>query len=167
MVSFPCSTFCPEVPAIYHCVITGTTSRWRVSGGGVTNGEVTYLSAEAIGLIKSVSNSFTANKTGSNSLSLNFTAEIEYNNNVTVECLDLDNNTVNGRQCTITLEGKNNTLANNIVIIDRQVLPLPVLVHCLILLLVLHQLLSPGHHLQNNVLIIIVLLSLTRTQTNK
>ena len=116
MVSFPCLTFCPEVPAIYHCVITGTTSRWRINGG-VSNGEITYLSNEDIGLLKQVSSSFTANKTGSNSLSLNFTAEIEYNNSVTVECLDLDDNTVNGRQCTIILEGKNKTLTNNIVIL--------------------------------------------------
>ena len=87
-------------------MITGTASRWRVNGGGVINNEVTYIPNEDIGLIKTVTNSFTANKTGSNSLSLSFTAKVEYNNSVTVECLDLDNNTVNGIQCTLTLDGK-------------------------------------------------------------
>ena len=29
---FPCPTFCPEVSAIYHCVITSAIARWAVSG---------------------------------------------------------------------------------------------------------------------------------------
>ena len=106
VVSFPCPTFCPEVPAIYHCVITSSLARWTVSGS--VSGTNSFGAADAIGSTKPVGSSFTAIKTSSNSFSLNFTANVEFNNSVTVECRDLadGNSTTNSRQCTIELEGK-------------------------------------------------------------
>ena len=106
MVSFSCPTFCPEVPAIYHCVITSAVARWRVSGS--VSGVNSFGAADAIGHTLPVGSFFTANKTGSNSSNLNFIANVEFNNNVTVECRDLNdgNSSTNSRQCTIELVGK-------------------------------------------------------------
>ena len=106
LVSFPCPTFCPEVPAVYHCVITSALSRWEVSGS--VSGVTSFGAGDAIGHTLSVGSSFTANKTGSTSFSLNFTANVEFNNSVTVECRDQadGNSNTNSRQCTIILEGK-------------------------------------------------------------
>ena len=86
VVSFPCQTFCPEVPAIYHCVITSAQARWDVSGS--VSGVNSFGAADPIGHTLPVVSSFTANKTGSTSFSLNFTANVEFNNSVTVECRD-------------------------------------------------------------------------------
>ena len=106
VVSFPCLTFCPEVPAIYHCVITSTLARLTVSGS--VSGANSFGAADAIGHTLPISSSFTANKTGSNSFSLNFIANVEFNNSVTVECQDManGNSNTNSRLCTIKLEGK-------------------------------------------------------------
>ena len=102
MVSFPCPTFCPEVPAIYHCVITSAVSRWTVSGS--VSGTNSFSAVNAIGHTLPVGSFFTANKTGSHSFSLTFKANIDFNNSVTVECRDLDL-ADDSRQCTIELEG--------------------------------------------------------------
>ena len=106
MVSLSCPTFCPEVPAIYHCVITSALARWDVSGS--VSGTNTYLASDPVGMIKSVGSSFTANKTGSTSFSLNFIAEAQFNNSVNVTCSDAAdaNINTNSRQCTVELEGK-------------------------------------------------------------
>ena len=58
-------------------------------------------------MIRSVGSSFTANKTGSTSFSLNFIAEVQFNNSVNVTCSDTTdaNINTNSRQCTIELEG--------------------------------------------------------------
>ena len=107
VVSFNCPTFCPEVLAKYHCVITSAQVRWEITGSYTD--DTSYGAADAIGLLKQVGNSpFTANKTGSNSFSLIFTANVEFNNIVTVICTDLaDGNSVTNRiQCTIELKGK-------------------------------------------------------------
>ena len=106
VVDFNCTTFCPEVTAKYHCVITSTVARWTVSGS--VTGANSFGAAAAIGDTLPIGSSFTANKTGSNSFSLNFTANVEFNNSVTVECADQNdaNMTTNSRQCTIKLEGK-------------------------------------------------------------
>ena len=106
MVSFNCSTFCPETEAKYHCEITSQASEWTVSGS--VSGSTTYRSIDAIGLLKPIGSSFTANKTSSISISLKFTANVEFNNNVNVTCLDqndADPNT-SSRQCTIKIESK-------------------------------------------------------------
>ena len=102
VVSFNCTTFCPEVPAIYHCVITSSIPRLTVSGS--VSGANSFAGNADIGDTIPIGSSFTAIKTGSTSFSLNFTAKIDFNNSVTVECLDLSGG--NGRQCTIELEGK-------------------------------------------------------------
>ena len=106
MVSFPCLTFCPEVPAEYHCVITSAVARWTVSGS--VSGVNSFGAADPIGHTLPIGSSFTANKTGSNSFSLNFTANVVFNNSVTVECRDQvdSNSNTNSRQCTIELVGK-------------------------------------------------------------
>ena len=106
VVSFPCPTFCLEVPAIYHCVITSAVARLTVSGS--VSGVNSFGAADAIGHTLPVGNSFTANKTGSNSFSLNFIANVEFNNSVTVDCRDQNdgNSSTNSRQCTIELEGE-------------------------------------------------------------
>ena len=103
---FPCPTFCPEVSAIYHCVITSAIARWAVSGS--VSGTNSFSTNDPIGRTITVGNSFTANKTGSNSFSLNFIANVEFNNSVTVECRDQNdgNSNTNSKQCTIELEGK-------------------------------------------------------------
>ena len=101
-MSFNCTTFCPEVLAIYHCVIT--SQRLLLSVSGNLSGFTSYDQDDSIGTLKQIGSSFTANKTGSNSFSLNFTANVEFNNSVTVTCQDLGNG--NTRQCTIELEGK-------------------------------------------------------------
>ena len=105
MVSFPCPTFCPEVPAIYQCVITSALSRWTVNGS--VSGTNSFSGVNAIGHTLQVGSFFTSNKTGSNSFSLKFEANTDFNNSVTVECRDLadDNSNTNSRQCTIELEG--------------------------------------------------------------
>ena len=102
MVSFPCPTFCPEVPAIYHCVITSSVSRWAVSGS--VSGTNSFSTNDPIGRTIPVGNSFIANKTGTTSFSLKFTANVEFNDSVNIECQDLISG--NSRQCTIALEGK-------------------------------------------------------------
>ena len=107
VVSFNCPTFCPKVSAKYHCMITSVIQQWDITGSIVD--DVSYSSADAVGLLKDVGSSpFTANKTGNSSFSLNFTANVEFNNSVTVICTDLaDGNSItNSRQCTIELEGK-------------------------------------------------------------
>ena len=106
VVNFPCLTFCPEVSAVYHCVITSAVSRWTVSGS--VSGTNSFSAGDAIGHTLPVGSSFTANKTDSTSFSLNFIANVEFNNSVTVECRDLvdGNSNTNSRQCTIMLEGK-------------------------------------------------------------
>ena len=105
-MSFNCTTICPEVPAIYHCVITSAVSLWTVSGS--VSGANSFGTGDAIGSTKPVGSSFTAIKTDSNSFSLNFTANVEFNNSVTVECRDqIDGNiSTQSRECTIELEGK-------------------------------------------------------------
>ena len=102
MVSFPCPTFCPEIQAKYVCNITSQIVQWNVNS--FFGGQTTYDASDDIGLTKQISSFFTANKTGSTSFSLNFTADVEFNNSVTITCQDLSNS--NGRQCTIELEGK-------------------------------------------------------------
>ena len=77
MVSCNCITFCPEVPAIYHCVITNTGPQWTVSGSGVS-GYVSFASNAAIEYNLPFGRSFTAIKTGSNSFRLKFIANIEF-----------------------------------------------------------------------------------------
>ena len=106
MVSLNCPTLCSVVLAKYHCVITSTQARWTVSGS--VSGANSFGAGDPIGHTLQVGSSFTANKTGSNSFSLNFIANVELNNNVTVECSDLadGNSNTNSRQCTIELEGK-------------------------------------------------------------
>ena len=102
-MSFPCPTFCPEVPAQYQCVITSESLLWAVSGS--VSGSASYDENDNIGRIKQLGSFFTANKTGSNSFSLNFIADVEFNSSVIVRCQDLtDTNSV---QCTIEIEGKN------------------------------------------------------------
>ena len=110
MVSLSCPTFCPEVPAIYHCVITSALARWEISGN--VSGVTSFGAGDAIGHTLPVGSSFTANKTGSNSFSLNFTANVEFNNSVTVECRDQvdGNSNTNSKQCSIMLEGKRGKL---------------------------------------------------------
>ena len=119
MVSFPCSTFCPEVPAKYHCVISSALARWVVSGTGI-NGERSYGALDPIGhtLPLAGSPSFIANKTGNNSFSLNFTANVEFNNSVTVMCVDQadTNSNTNVRQCIIELKGKRGKLLLSVTI---------------------------------------------------
>ena len=106
IVSFSCPIFCPEVSATYHCVITSTLAQWDVSGSA--SGSDSYLGVDPIGMIRSVGSSFTANKTGSTSFSLNFNAEAQFNNSVNVTCIDAadPNSNTNSKQCTIKLEGK-------------------------------------------------------------
>ena len=83
-------------------MITSSVARWEVSGS--VSGVNSFGAADAIGHTLPVGSSFTANKTGSNSFSLNFTANVEFNNSVTVDCRDLANG--NSIQCTIKLVGK-------------------------------------------------------------
>ena len=106
MVSFPCPTTCPEVQVKYECVITSQTAQWNVSGS--VSGHTTYGANDPIGLTKQINSFFTANKTGNTSFSLNFTADVDFDNSVMVECRDGDdpNNNTNSRQCTIELVGK-------------------------------------------------------------
>ena len=96
-------------------MITSAVAQWTVSGSGSVSGANSFPGNADIGDTLPVGSSFTANKTGSNSFSLNFTADTEFNNSVTVQCRDLISG--NSRQCTIELEGKkkNNTqISNNI-----------------------------------------------------
>ena len=102
MVSFPCPTTCPEVQVKYECDITSQIVQWNISGS--VSGQTTYGASDPTGLTKQISSSFTANKTGSTSFSLNFTADVEFNNSVTITCQDLSNG--NSKQCTIELKGK-------------------------------------------------------------
>ena len=106
MVSLSCPKFCPEIPAIYHCVISSALARWEVSGS--VSGVNSYLASDPVGMIRSVGSSFTANKTGSTSFSLKFIAEAQFNNNVNVTCSDTAdaNMNTNSKQCTVELEGK-------------------------------------------------------------
>ena len=106
VVSFSCPTFCPEVSAIYQCVITSALARWDVSGSA--SGVSSYLAVDPVGRIRLVGISFNANKTGSTSFSLNFNSEAQFNNSVNVTCSDATdaNMNTNSRQCTIELEGK-------------------------------------------------------------
>ena len=106
VMSFPCPTFCPEVPAIYHCVITSAVARFELTGS-ITD-DTSYLATDPVGRIRSVGSSFTANKTDSTSFSLNFNAEAQFNNSINVTCFDSNdaNMNTNSRQCTIELEGK-------------------------------------------------------------
>ena len=106
VVSFSCQIFCPEVSAIYQCVITSTLARWDVSGSA--SGVSSYLAVDPIGRIRSVGISFIANKTCSTSFSHNFNSEAQFNNSVNVTCSDAAdaNMNTNSRQCTIELEGK-------------------------------------------------------------
>ena len=105
-MNFSCPKFCPELPAIYHCVISSALARWEVSGSA--SGVNSYLASDPVGMTRSVGSSFTANKTGSTSFSLNFTAEAQFNNSVNVTCSDTTdaNMNTNSRQCTVELEGK-------------------------------------------------------------
>ena len=102
MVSFNCTTFCPEVSAIYHCEITSAIPRWTVSGS--VSGIGSFASNADIGDTLPVGSSFTAIKTDSNSFGLSFTANVEFNNSVNVTCDDLNGG--DSRQCIIELEGK-------------------------------------------------------------
>ena len=106
VVSFPCPTFCPEVPAIYHCQITSVLALWELTGS-ITD-DTSYNAADPIGRIRLVGSFFTANKTGNTSFNLNFIAEAQFNNSVNVTCIDAAdaNINTNSRQCTIKLEGK-------------------------------------------------------------
>ena len=108
MVSFPCPTTCPEVQVKYECVITSQTAQWNVSSSFGVGGHTTYGANDPIGLTKQISIFFTANKTGSTSFSLNFTADVDFNNSVMVICRDGDdpNKSTSSRQCTIELVGK-------------------------------------------------------------
>ena len=119
-MSFPCSIFCPEVPAIYHCVITSAQVRWSVSGTGI-NGERSYGASDPIGRTLPLlgSPSFIVNKTSNNSFSLNFTANIEFNNSVTVTCVDQadSNSNTDSRQCIFELKGKREKLLLSITIL--------------------------------------------------
>ena len=87
-------------------MISSALARWDVSGSA--SGINSYFAADPVGTIKSVGSSFTANKTGSTSFSLNFIAESQFNNSVNVTCIDSAdaNINTNSRQCTIELEGK-------------------------------------------------------------
>ena len=110
VVSLNCPKFCPEVPAIYHCVIT--SERLTLSVTGSFGGVITYVQNDDIGTLKPIGSSFTANKTGNTSFSLIFTAEVKFNNSAGVICADqADGNTnTNSRQCGIELEGKINSI---------------------------------------------------------
>ena len=114
VVSLSCTRFCPEVLAEYYCEVTGTLglAQWTISGS--VDGTESYGAGDAIGRIRSVGDFFSANKTGITSFSLNFTADVEFNNSVMVECRDLTDSDPNTRQrqCTIKLEGKR-VLANS------------------------------------------------------
>ena len=87
-------------------MITSALARWDVSGSA--SGVSSYLAVDPVGRIRSVASSFTTNKTGSTSFSLNFNADVEFNNSVNVTCSDAAdaNMNTNSRQCTIELEGK-------------------------------------------------------------
>ena len=104
MVSFPCPTACPEVQVKYECVITSQIAQWNVSSSFGVGGHTTYGANDPIGLTKQISIFFTANKTGSTSFSLNFTADVDFDNSVTITCQDLSNG--NSEQCTVELKGK-------------------------------------------------------------
>ena len=107
MVSFNCTTFCPEVLAKYHCVVTGTQAQWIVTDSGDSDSNLLPGNAN-IGDTRLVGSSFTINKTGSNSFSLSFTANVQFNNSVNVTCEDVI--IADSRQCTIMLEGKRGKL---------------------------------------------------------
>ena len=102
MVNFPCPTTCPEVQVKYKCDITSQVAQWNVSGD--FGGQTTYSKSDSVGLIKQISSFFTANKTGSTSFSVNFTADVEFNNSVIITCQDLTNG--DSKQCIVELEGK-------------------------------------------------------------
>ena len=76
--------------------------QWNVDS--ILGGQATYSASDPIGTLKQIGSFFTANKTGNTSFSLNFTADVEFNNSVTITCQDLSNG--NSKQCTIELEGK-------------------------------------------------------------
>ena len=82
-------------------MITSAVSRWTVSGR--VRGTNSFSAVNGIGHKVPVGSSFTANKTGSTSFSLNVNANVQFSNNVTVDCLDLTdgNSNTNNRQCTI------------------------------------------------------------------
>ena len=87
-------------------MITSVLARWELTGS-ITD-DTSYIAADPIGRIRSVGSSFTANKTGSTSFTLNFNAEAQFNNSVNVMCIDAADADMNtsSRQCTIELEGK-------------------------------------------------------------
>ena len=101
-MNFPCPTTCPEVQVKYECDITSQAVQLNVSSN--YGGQTTYSASDSIGMIKPIGSFFTANKTGSTSFSVNFTADIEFNNSVIITCQDLTNG--DSKQCIVELEGK-------------------------------------------------------------
>ena len=87
-------------------MITSAQAQWEISGGA--GGINSFSAGDAIGRTIPVGNFFTAKKTGSNSFSLNFNANVEFSNTVVADCHDLadDNGNTNSRQCIVELEGK-------------------------------------------------------------
>ena len=107
-MSFSCTSstlFCPLVPSEITCDTTNSVIRWAVTGDltGVNDFAVTNV----IGTTKPVGDQFTAIKTGNTSFILNFTSQIEFDNSITVTCIDLldiNPNTAD-TSCTIMLYG--------------------------------------------------------------
>ena len=110
ILEFSCTSstrFCPNIPSEITCNTTSPVIRWDLSGD--IDDEVLFTSLDDIGTNKTSdqNDDFTAIKTGSTSLILNFTSQIEFDNSLTVTCTDLadgDPNT-NDDSCTIMIYG--------------------------------------------------------------
>ena len=91
-------------------MITSALAQWSVSGS--VRGANSFSAGDPIRRTLPVGSFFTAKKIGSNSLSLNFNANVDFNNNVVVECVDLadDDSHTNSEQCFIQRVGKRGKL---------------------------------------------------------
>ena len=108
-MSFSCTSstlFCPLVPSEITCDTINSVIRWAVTGD-LTSGVNNFAVANVIGTTKPVGDQFTAIKTGNTSFILNLTSQIEFDNSVTVTCIDLVDINPNTAvaSCTIMLYG--------------------------------------------------------------
>ena len=133
MLWFSCQAPCPGVLTQFDCRINSSRAKFTVTGKGVS-GTTVFRPRDPVGLVRQVGRYFNATKTDDNAFILDFIAEVKYNDKVTVECTDMnDNSDRRSKQCLIVIKGnlRQLKLVKN-CLFYQQILPVVVLIRCLI-----------------------------------
>ena len=105
VIWFSCQATCPGVLTQYDCRINSSRAKFTITGKSVS-GTTLFRPHDPVGQVRRVGRYFNATKTDNNAFTLDFIAEVKYNDKVTVECTDMnDNSDHNSKQCPIVIKG--------------------------------------------------------------